>query len=205
MHKRYLKGFSLVELTVVIVVIALLVSISIVAYTSTQIDARNSKRDADMTMLANELEKFYDKKGEYPPGCPDTTCPNALHTTNTSSAALTPNTTLTTLTSILPGIKTGFGDPQSSNKTLPFKNRTVAETKYYYYGGTVNYTAGALTLDFATHANFPCTIRSTLAAGQVGSYVIGYFNEKTGAWVLKGGRNGIQMTVFAGTCVIIRG
>jgi hypothetical protein len=159
-----------------------------------------------MSILANELEKFYDKKGEYPKGCPDTTCPNAMHTANTSTAtAITPSMTLTTLSTILPGIKDGFGDPQSSNKTLPFKNRTVAEKKYYYFGGTVNYTGATATVSFATHANFPCTIQSSLPAGQVGSYVIGYFDEKAGSWVLEGGRNGVQMTVTAGTCVINRG
>lgn len=188
------------------IVIAIMTTVGIVAYTSAQIDTRNSKRDADMTIIVNELEKFYDKKGEYPKGCPDTTCPNALHTANTSTAtAMTPSMTLTTLTTILPGVKLGFGDPQSSNKTLPFKNRTVAEKKYYYFGGTVNSTAGALTLAFATHANFPCTIQSSLPAGQVGSYVIGYFNEKTSTWTLQGGRNGVPMTVTAGTCVINRG
>lgn len=206
MHKRDINGFSLVELTVVMIVIALMTSIGIIAYTSAQIDTRNSKRDADMTILVSELEKFYDTKGEYPKGCPDTTCPNALHTANTSTTtAITPSMTLTTLTTILPGAKAGIGDPQSLNKTLPFKNRTVAEKKYYYFGGTVNNTAGTLTLAFATHANFPCTIQSSLLAGQTGSYVIGYFDEKTNAWVLKGGRNGVPMTVTAGTCVINRG
>jgi prepilin-type N-terminal cleavage/methylation domain-containing protein len=204
MHKRYLHGFTLVELSVVIVVIALMTSVGMIAYTSAQVDTRDSRREADMAILVNELEKFYDKKGEYPPGCPDTSCPSTMHTTNTSSAILTPNTTLTTLTSILPGVKTGLGDPQSLNKTLPFKNRTVAEKKYYYYGGTVNYTGATTTLTFATHANFPCSIRSSLLAGEVGSYVIGYFDEKTSTWILTGGRNGVPMTVTAGTCVINR-
>jgi prepilin-type N-terminal cleavage/methylation domain-containing protein len=205
MHKHYTKGFSLVELSMVIAVIAIMTTVGVVAYTSVQKDSRNSKRSADMTVLVNELEKFYDKKGEYPPGCPDTTCPNALHTTNTSSAALTPSTTLTTLMSILPGVKSGLGDPQSTNKTLPFKNRTVAEKKYYYFGGTVNYTGATATVSFATHANFPCTIQSSLLAGQVGSFVLGYFDEKTSTWILEGGRNGTAMTVTAGTCVINRG
>lgn len=204
MHKQYIKGFTIIELLVVIVVISIIASVGIVAYTRIQADMRNDERNAQMTIMLNELEKFYDAKGEYPPGCPDSTCPNTMHTANTSSSALTTATTLTTLRSIMPGIKDGFGDPQSPNRTYPFKNRTVAETKYYYFGGTVNYTAGALVLDSLTHTNFPCTLRSSLAIGQVGSYVAGYYDEVTSSWVLRGGRNGIQMTVAAGTCVIVR-
>lgn len=204
MHKRYIKGFTIIELLVVIVVISIIMSVGIIAYTKVQAGTRNDERNAQMTILINELEKFYDAKGEYPPGCPDTSCPNVMHTANTSSAALTTTTTLTTLQSILPGTKGDFGDPQSPNRTYPFKNRQLAEQKYYYFGGTVNYTAGALVLDSVTHANFPCTIRSSLVAGQVGSYVVGYYDEVTGSWVLRGGRNGIQMTVAAGTCVIVR-
>jgi type II secretory pathway pseudopilin PulG len=204
-YKRYLRGFTIVELLVIIVIIGIVFSVTIIGYGQVQKGTRNDKRSADITILINELEKFYDQQGEYPPGCPDTTCPNLMHTANTSSAVLTPSTTLTTLRTILPGIKDGFSDPQSPNKTLPFKNRTVAENKYYYFGGTVNYTAGALVLSFATHANFPCTIQSSLATGQVGSYVVGFFDEVANAWVLRGGRNGIQMTVTAGTCVIVRG
>ena len=156
--------------------------------------------------MVNALEKFYLEEGEYPPGCPDTSCVSTLLTTNVSSALITPNMTLTTLTTILPSIKGNFGDPQSPNRTLPFKQRVVAESKYYYFGGTVNYTASAASLSYATHANFPCTIQSSLAAGAVGSYVIGYYSEATSKWVLAGGRNGTPMTITAGVagdgCVI---
>lgn len=209
MHKRLKSGFTIVEVLVVSVTIGIIISVGAVAYNQVQTKARDGKRDADMTVLMNELEKFYDRKGEYPPGCPDTSCSNSLHTANTSVAAFTTATTLTTLRSALPGIKDNFGDPQSPNRTLPFKNRTLNEKKYIYFGGTINNTGGSLTLDSVTHTNFPCTLRSTLAAGAAGSYVIGYYHEQTSKWVLKGGRNGIQMTIAAGLasdgCVIIRG
>lgn len=204
MYRHSPKGFTLVELVVVITVIAIVTGVSIISYVQIQAQSRDDRRSAQLTILIKELEKFYYAKGEYPPGCPDTSCPNAMHTTNISSAALTSNATLTTLKTVLPGIGDKFGDPQSTNLTLPFKNRTIAERKYYYFGGTVNYTGVAATLDSPTHTNFPCTIRSTLAAGQVGSYVVGYFEETTNTWVLKGGRDGVPMTVFAGSCVIVR-
>jgi type II secretory pathway pseudopilin PulG len=205
MHKRYLHGFTIVELSVIITVIGIIATISIVSYVQIQKGVRNDERTTEITIMANELEKFYAKKGEYPPGCPDTSCPSVMQTANVSSAILTPDTTLNTLRGILPGLRDDFGDPQSTSGTLPLKNRTVAEKRYYYFGGTVNYTGSAATLSFGTHANFPCTIQSSLAAGAVGSYVLGYFDEVANTWIVKGGRNGTPMTVTAGTCVIVRG
>ena len=213
MHKRhrtiFTGGFTVIELVVVIGVISLIAAMTTITYLQSQKEARDSERSADMAVITNALEKFYQQNGEYPPGCPDTSCTSTLLTANTSSAILTPNTTLTTLTSIMPTVKGNFGDPQSPNKTLPLKQRVLAESKYYYFGGTVNYTASSASLSYASHANFPCTIQSSLPAGSVGSYVIGYFSESTNQWVLTGGRNGTQMTVTSGLpangCVIHKG
>jgi type II secretory pathway pseudopilin PulG len=181
-------------------------SITTIVYLQSQREARDSRRSADMTVIIAALEKFYQQKGEYPPGCPDTSCANTMLTTNTSAAVITPNTTLATITSVLPTVKGNFGDPQSTNKTLPFKQRVVAENKYYYFGGTVNYTGATTSLSYASHANFPCSIQSSLTAGTVGSYVIGYYSEGTSQWVLSGGRNGTPMTITSGLvsdgCVI---
>lgn len=207
MHKRLRKGFTIVELVVIIIVISIISSLAMISYSQIQRESRNEQRITHIAILMNELEKFYDRHGEYPPGCPDTTCTSSMHLTNTSSAALTSTTSLTTLQSILPDIRDDFGDPQSTNVTMPFKNRTIAETKYYYFGGTVNDTGSGtpVVLDSPAHTNFPCTIRSSLITGQTGSYVVGYFDELANNWTLRGGRNGIPMTVAAGTCVIVRG
>ena len=204
MHRRRPRGFTIVELAIVVIVIGIVIAVSMISYMQIQAQSRNDQRSAQLTVFIKELEKFYQAKGQYPPGCPDASCPNVMHTMNTASSPLTPNTTLTGLRTIRPGIDQGFSDPQSPNRTLPLKNRTLAEKKYYYFGGTVNDTASVLTLDSPSHANFPCTLRSTLTAGQVGSYVVGYFEEMTNSWILKGGRDGAPITVASGTCVIVR-
>lgn len=208
MHKHYSRGFTIVELLIIAVVIIIITTVITVTYTQVQLQSRDSRRSYDMTMIIAALENFYNQNGEYPPGCPDPTCPNTLHTANTSSVPLTSTTTLTTLTSVLPGIRDRFGDPQSSNRTYPFKNRTINEKKYIYFGGTYNNTTSTLTLDSPSDVNFPCTLRSSLAAGAVGSYVIGYFHEETNKWMLLGGRNATQITIAAGSasdgCVINR-
>jgi prepilin-type N-terminal cleavage/methylation domain-containing protein len=129
MHKHYSRGLTIIELLVVTVIILIIALSATLAYTQVQKDTRDTKRDTDITMLINELEAFYDRSGEYPPGCPDPTCPSALHTANISATPLTATTTMSNLTKVLPGIKPTYGDPQSPNKALPLKDRTVNERK----------------------------------------------------------------------------
>lgn len=60
------SGFTIVELLIVIVVIAILATISIVAYNGVQERARNSQRTSDIRAIANALELYYADNGEYP-------------------------------------------------------------------------------------------------------------------------------------------
>jgi prepilin-type N-terminal cleavage/methylation domain-containing protein len=61
-------GFTIVELTVVVVIIAILAAISIVVYSKVQVTARDSDRAAKVKAIAESLENYYNKNGEYP-GC----------------------------------------------------------------------------------------------------------------------------------------
>lgn len=58
MHKRNEKGFTIVELLIVIVVIAILAAISIVAYNGIQRSARDSIRTADIKQLQKAIEMY---------------------------------------------------------------------------------------------------------------------------------------------------
>lgn len=60
------SGFTIVEVIVVVVVIAILATISVFSYSRFQVDARDSDRANKTTLLAEALEKYYDKNGEYP-------------------------------------------------------------------------------------------------------------------------------------------
>jgi prepilin-type N-terminal cleavage/methylation domain-containing protein len=60
------SGFTLVELLVVMVVIAILSGISIVGYGIIQRDANDNTREGNATVIAEALEKYYDQNGEYP-------------------------------------------------------------------------------------------------------------------------------------------
>jgi prepilin-type N-terminal cleavage/methylation domain-containing protein len=60
------KGFTLIELLVVIAVIALLVTLSILALSNARTAARDSKRVADIRQMQTALELFYDNNNRYP-------------------------------------------------------------------------------------------------------------------------------------------
>lgn len=65
-HKTKQRGFTIVELLIVIVVIAILAAITIVAYNGIQTRARDSGRAADIATLQKVLEIYHADKGGYP-------------------------------------------------------------------------------------------------------------------------------------------
>ena len=64
--KQKSKGFTIVELLIVIVVIAILATLVIVTFTGIQQKARDSKRETDIDALDSHLEAFYADNGYYP-------------------------------------------------------------------------------------------------------------------------------------------
>ena len=61
------QGFTIVELLIVIVVIAILAAISIVAYNGIQTRAENSKTATAVSSWAKALQMYKIDKGNYPP------------------------------------------------------------------------------------------------------------------------------------------
>lgn len=60
------SGFTIVELLIVIVVIAILASISVVAYTGMRERANDSKRLSDANGIIKALNVYYAQHGSYP-------------------------------------------------------------------------------------------------------------------------------------------
>ncbi len=65
-HKR---GFTLLELLVVISIIAILIGLSSVSYTTAQKKSRNSKRRGDMKAVQNGFEQYYSMNQGYIANC----------------------------------------------------------------------------------------------------------------------------------------
>ncbi len=65
-HKPLIKrGFTLLELLVVITIIGLLSSVGLASYTRAQARARDAKRQSDLTSLRNALEIYYAEMNVY--------------------------------------------------------------------------------------------------------------------------------------------
>ena len=67
MYRKH-RGFTLVEIAIVVVVVSLLSSITVVAFTKVQSSARDNARESGAIAIADSLEKYYETNGEYP-GC----------------------------------------------------------------------------------------------------------------------------------------
>ena len=60
------KGFTIVELLIVIVVIGILATLVIVTFSGIQRKARDTERKTDVNAITSHLEAFYAEKGYYP-------------------------------------------------------------------------------------------------------------------------------------------
>lgn len=64
--KNKSKGFTIVELLIVIVVIGILATLVIVTFSGIQQKARNSQRETDVNALTSHIEAYYAQTGNYP-------------------------------------------------------------------------------------------------------------------------------------------
>lgn len=64
--KSFKKGFTLVELMIVITVIAILATIAVVSFSRVQKQARDTKRKGDLRALATALQAYFTEKNTYP-------------------------------------------------------------------------------------------------------------------------------------------
>lgn len=60
------KGFTLVELMIVITIIAVLATIGVASFTRIQKQARDTKRKGDLRTLATGLQAYFTEKQTYP-------------------------------------------------------------------------------------------------------------------------------------------
>lgn len=72
MQQRYKSGFTIIELLIVIIIIAILAAITIVAYNGVQGNARLSVMREDISTINEAINRYYVEHGTYPFGSPAT-------------------------------------------------------------------------------------------------------------------------------------
>jgi prepilin-type N-terminal cleavage/methylation domain-containing protein len=71
MQKRDNRGFTIVELLIVIVVIGILAALVIIQFTNIQARARDTERKSDMRSIQSKLAEYYALNGRYPTALSD--------------------------------------------------------------------------------------------------------------------------------------
>ncbi|HWT55423.1 MAG TPA: type II secretion system protein [Candidatus Microsaccharimonas sp.] len=112
------KGFTIVELLIVIVVIGILAGLVITTYNGIQQKARNTERTTDLKTFQSQLEAYYANKGFYPSNA-------NLGTTSATNVAF--------LASDLKGMdKETLRDPKGAAGDYSLNTDTAATNKYAY-------------------------------------------------------------------------
>lgn len=125
------RGFTIVELLIVIVVIGILAAITIVAFNGVQQRGRDAQRKSDVAAITKALELYYIDKGEYPAGSGSTTINGSWSTTADASWA-TLQTKLQPYYAKLPvdPVSTSAVNVQSSGYNYAYFSNSGAGTTY---------------------------------------------------------------------------
>jgi len=89
------KGFTLVELLVVIAIIGILSTLSVVSLNSARAKSRDARRLSDIKQIRTALDMYYDSSSTYPLSCTTTlgtgncACLTSVGWTNTSTTNCT--------------------------------------------------------------------------------------------------------------------
>jgi prepilin-type N-terminal cleavage/methylation domain-containing protein len=135
--KKSSKGFTIVELLIVIVVIAILAALVLNSFRGVQERARDTKRRTDVNAQASQLEVYYTDNGGYPvfTGGIDT---DSWITTNLKGADLNawraPNQTANSMVNSATPTKDQYGyRPLQDDGTTACTTAPCAKFKLYWY------------------------------------------------------------------------
>ena len=132
--RRMQKGFTLIEILIVVAIIAILASIVLVGLGPTQAAARDSKRLSDLREVQNGLELYFNKCGYYPGGVVSGSCAGTTYSAEDFWGVA--GTSATGMTAALTGSNIGVN-------TVPDDPLGGSHTYYYGTNGGTNYVIAA--------------------------------------------------------------
>jgi prepilin-type N-terminal cleavage/methylation domain-containing protein len=218
MRNSYRRGFTVVELIVVMIVIALLAAIAIVAYGRVQAEARDQKRKTDIVLFADAMEAYYDKNGEYPSGCStaNSASPTTCIVANgvfSGGDSIFQDSTAANMKAFLPTLPADFGGPRG-NATKPFASsgRSDGTLMRYIFWGQLNGTvtggnASAVFGGAYSPAGIDCgqassTVAIRMPSGSLPkatSFFAAYHSEADDIWYIYQGKHGSGLTLVSST------
>ena len=134
------KGFTIVELLIVIVVIGILAAITIVAFTGVQNRAKVAGYKSDANGIAKVAEGYNADKQTYPVGA-DAAATKALYEASTNAVKLPPNVKITAVTGpTAPTITASNGPTVSSTDKTYTVWACAAGANVYYFDPTATPT-----------------------------------------------------------------
>ena len=142
------KGFTLIEILIVVAIIAILASVVLVGLGPTQQSGRDARRISDLKEIQNGLELFYNKCGFYP----------GLVDSSGACTAGTPGTTWDDLATALTSSSTDIGvgtvpnDP-SSNRSYGYD--VPNDSTSYVLGAALENANNSVLNGYTPPANIP--------------------------------------------------
>jgi len=134
------KGFTIVELLIVIVVIAILAAISVVAYNGIQARGKNSAAQTSATTVAKKAELYNTEIGYYPLGMSALTGATSTESYNVTGIVYIGTQTNSTPTNAVVFYACGSGSPASA-VDITSSNVTGGRIYYRDYQNSVNLNA----------------------------------------------------------------
>ena len=161
--KKRAYGFTIVELLIVIVVIAVLAAISIVAYTGIQNRANDTSVRSDLNNIAKKIEIYRASTDSYP--------------TNTVAA----------LTQALDGMqvaKAVYGNGLNSNATNIIYCLSTDRSKFGLAAWSTSGKAFAVINGLVQDFNYPAAVSATTCPRLVTPYTVGghFWFKEEGTW-----------------------
>lgn len=162
--RKKFRGFTLVELLIVISILGILASIALVSFRSAQLRGRDTERKSDLKSISNSLELFYSDYNIYPAasngnidGCPynfsTQVGSECIWGTSEFRDTDSTNTTRTTYMKVLPI------DPTKSFDYLYRVDAT--RTKYQLFAHIENTQDPAIITTTQTCGTVPCNFAIT--------------------------------------------